>query len=302
MKKISYVLVSRNDNYCGDSVGRLTTTLNHTGDILFKKGKLDQSEVVLIDWNSPNAPLSEVLSLNENIKQILKIVTIPPQIANKYQKDSPFSEVHAMNCGFRRMSGEYFARIDQDTLIGERFIDFFYDEFEVKDYGFDWPKVLFSGRRNLSPEQSKNPSDFIEGENSFSVEICHPHNYYSRIIPNKKAFSFPFYGGAVGILIVHKDIFLKEKGFNEEMIYMNNMDTELFNRLAQKYPIYNLGLKVEADFYHIFHERRDGAEGDATQPFVSELGNRKTNDLDYRRKLIDNCNVENYWGLKEEII
>ena len=103
MKKISYVLVSRNDNYCGDSVGRLTTTLNHTGDILFKKGKLDQSEVVLVDWNSPNAPLSEALSLNENIKKILKIVTVTPEVAIKYQKDSPFSEVHAMNCGFRRI-------------------------------------------------------------------------------------------------------------------------------------------------------------------------------------------------------
>ena len=297
MKKISYVLVSRNDNYCGDSVGRLRTTLNHTGNILALKGRLEESEVVLVDWNSSKEPLKEVLSLNDNIKKILKIVTVPPHIAHKHQKDSPFSEVHAMNCGFRRMSGEYFARIDQDTLIGERFIDFFYNEFNVVDRGFKWPSVLFSGRRNLSPDQSLTPQDYIYGDISYSIEICHANNYYSRVTPPGAAFAF--YGGAVGILIVHKDLFIKERGFNEDMIYMNNMDTELFNRLSLGNSIYNLGLKIESDFYHLFHERNDGAEGDATQPFVSELGNRKTNSVDFRNNRFGNPNLEN-WGLKVE--
>ena len=145
MIKLSYILVSRNDNYCGDSVGRLQTTLNHTGEILEKNKQLESSEVILVDWASPeqNGPLKKVLELNSSIKKILKIVEVSPAIAKKHQKDSPFSEVHAMNVGFRKSSGQFFGRIDQDTLIGNRFIDWFYNDFHVKDFGFEWPLVAF---------------------------------------------------------------------------------------------------------------------------------------------------------------
>ena len=123
VKKISYILVSRNDRYCGDSVGRLETTLNHTGEILKLNNLLGESEIILTDWSSPeeNGPLSSVLKLSDSTRSILKIAEVPREVAQRYQKDSPFSEVHAMNLGFRQSRGKFFARIDQDTLIGQRF-------------------------------------------------------------------------------------------------------------------------------------------------------------------------------------
>ena len=48
--RISYVLVSRNDSYCGDSVGRLQTVINHTGEILEKHNALEESEIMVVDW------------------------------------------------------------------------------------------------------------------------------------------------------------------------------------------------------------------------------------------------------------
>ena len=302
MKKISYVLVSRNDSYCGDAVGRLVNTLNHTGTILSDHNASDQSEVILVDWSSPNEPLKDVIGnrVNDAIKSILKIITVEPSIAAKYQKDSPFSEVHAMNCGFRRIKGRYFARIDQDTLIGHRFVEWFYNEFEVSDYGFNWPKVLFSSRRNLDSIQTATHAfvDIIKDPlYSRQIEICHDHNHYARLLPHK--VFFPFYGGAVGIMIVEKELYLKHKGFNEEMIYMNNMDTEFLNRLAVDNLLYNLGLKVDADFYHQYHDRSDGASNDTTQPHALHEGSRETNSLDYRNKLMDNPNPST-WGLVKE--
>ncbi len=297
-KKLSYILVSRNDEYCGDSVGRLTTTLNHLGETLARHGKTEQSEVVLVDWASPHKPLKDVLVLESSVKAIIKIVTVPKQIAAAYQRDSPFSEVHAMNTGFRHMSGRYFGRIDQDTLVGNRFIQWFYDEFEVVDYGFEWPKAAFSGRRNLDAAQSKRYRDYVFcNDTSKTVAICHPNFHFSRVTPSGKMM--PFYGGAVGILLVEGGVYEAEKGFNERLVYMNSMDVEFMNRLAIRYPLYNLSLKLDADFYHLYHERADGASGDFTQPYVERDGARKTNSQSIRESVVPNDNDE-YWGLIRE--
>lgn len=300
MKKISYVLVSRNDSYCGDSVGRLTNTLNHTGQILFDNDVLEHSEVVLVDWASPNPEktLKDVLKLNSYIKKILKIVTVPKDIANKYQKDSPFSEVHSMNVGFRNMEGEYFARIDNDTLIGNRWIKWFYHDREKLNYDV---KIAFSGRRNLSEDQSKESNYKLIINNdliSRNVEICHNHNHYSRLMPPGRIY--PFYGGAVGIMLVRDYLYLEYKGFNEDLIYMNNMDTEFINRMVMDdNEVFNLSLCTDADFYHQHHARSDGAAGDITQPHAKENGKRKTNADETRYKSIENNNSSE-WGLLNE--
>ena len=302
MKRISYVVVSRNDHYNGDSVGRCINTVNHACEIIKKNNVQDESELVLVDWCSKNEPLKDVINsrLVPETKGLLKIVTVPPDIANKHQGDSPFSEVHAMNVGFRKMEGKHFARIDQDTLVGQRFIDWFHHEFEVKDYGWEWPRASFCSRRNLNEEQSHHSvfRDFIYDQKlSKKVEICHEHNHYSRLIPNGEVF--PFYGGAVGVMMVERECYLKHKGFNEQLVYMNSMDTEFLNRIAQKEDIYNLCLAIDADFYHQYHERSEGASNDTTQPHAQQEGARKTNPLDVRNKMIENPNPDN-WGLLDE--
>ena len=82
---------------------------------------------------------------------------------------------------------------------------------------------------------------------------------------------------------------------------MNNMDTEFMNRLKTHSSVYNLGLRVEADFYHLYHERRDGAADDISQPHALQYGVRKTNDLSIRKDKIKNDNPKD-WGLKREKI
>ena len=205
-----------------------------------------------------------------------------------------------MNVGFRNMEGKHFARIDQDTLIGQRFMDWFYHEYEVKDYGWSWPRAAFCSRRNLSEDQSHHSvfRDYIYDQQlSRKVDICHEHNHYSRLMPNGEVF--PFYGGAVGVMMVDRECYLEHKGFNEKLVYMNSMDTEFLNRIAAKEDIYNLCLSIDADFYHQNHDRSEGASNDTTQPHAQQEGERKTNDLDIRNKMIDNPNPDN-WGLLDE--
>ena len=98
-------------------------------------------------------------------------------------------------------------------------------------------------------------------------------------------------------------LFEKKKicGILQELVYMNSMDTEFLNRIAQKEDIYNLCLAVDADFYHQFHGRDDGASNDTTQPHAQQEGMRKTNPVSVRNEMIINPNPDN-WGLLDEPI
>jgi hypothetical protein len=289
MKKASFILVARNDNYCGNSLERLTNTLNFLGKVLHETGNLENAECILTDWCSPNEGLKDCLNLNSHIKSILKIVIVPKDIGFKYQGESPFSEVHAMNCCFRRMSGKYFLRIDQDTLVGYRFVNWFFNEFGEKSLGFTWPKAGFSGRRNLSKKQTpKYKKIILNKKTSRQAKVFHPHNYYNLIDANGTIFTF--FGAAVGVMLIERDIYEEEKGFNEDMVYMNQMDVEFFNRLIIKTPIYNISQKTNCDFYHQFHEI-PGSDNPSLK--------RPKNSILFRNKPFKNSNDDN-WGLKNE--
>lgn len=286
MIKGSFILVSRNDYYCGNSLQRLTNTLNFLGEVLSETGNLDNAECILVDWASPDKTLKEKLVLNDEIKKILKIITVDKKIALKYQKDSAFSEVHAMNCGFRHMSGKYFMRIDQDTLVGYRFINWFFDEYEIKNHGFDWPKICFSGRRDFTLSESYDYKENIKDQQrSKNIEIRHPA--YSRTTTNSQNKIQPFYGAAVGIIVIESNLYENAKGFNEELVYMNQMDVEFLNRLIENgNKIYNLSQKLDLDFYHQWHSRQGNLV-------------KKQNARAYRNNIMENTNLNN-WGLKEE--
>ena len=104
----------------------------------------------------------------------------------------------------------------------------------------------------------------------------------------------------MGVLLCEKALYEQHKGFNEDFIYMNNMDIEFLNRLCMDNPIYNLSLKVDADFYHLHHERFDAAAGTNMQPHhKEEVGTRKTNPGLIRSKILENTNSAN-WGLQDE--
>ena len=99
-------------------------------------------------------------------------------------------------------------------------------------------------------------------------------------------------------MIVEKNLYIEEKGFNEELIYMNQMDTEFLNRIANKQTIYNLSQKIENDFYHQHHDRFEAAASDS-QIHATGVGKRITNPLLYRNNIFENKNSKS-WGLKDE--
>ena len=119
----------------GNSRWRLETALNYVADQVEALGRAEDVEVLVADWGS-EIPLREVLRLTPAAAGIVSFILIPPEIARPLQKDSPFPEVLALNAAARRARGTYIGQIDQDTLVGKRFLEVFFE--------------LYDGKRELS--------------------------------------------------------------------------------------------------------------------------------------------------------
>ena len=245
---LSFILCSRNDNYCGDSVGRLTTTLNYLGEVVEDHGLGDSVEVVLADWGSKVA-LKGVLKLNRSVRKILKFLTVPPAITAQVQGDSLFSEVHALNAAARRASGLLIGRIDQDTLVGDKFFDFLKENLgEIRREPNK--KFYWCGRRNIQLEDfekcSKAPLKYVR-ENAEKVGFWKghapsPHNKHVGV-------------GAIGIFMIPSAVYSDVGGYDEKNIYFNHMEHEFVARLLKVCEGQNLFGLIDGGFYHLPHGR-----------------------------------------------
>jgi hypothetical protein len=243
---LSLILCSRNDEYMGNSRWRLETTLNYVANRVEALGRAKDVEVLVADWGS-EIPLREVLRLNPAAAQLVSFILIPPEIARPLQKDSPFPEVLALNAAARRAKGVYIGRIDQDTLVGRRFLQVFFELYEGKRK-IEVPlerALLFSNVRMVPYRFAVRCSSiwvveqFVERlGSSLKLEITR---------------GWPFYYNSVGIWLLPHALWSECGGYDEELIYMNSMEIEMIKRLMQRYRLVNLGNIIEDDFYHLEH-------------------------------------------------
>ena len=264
----------------GNSRWRIQTTLNYVADQVESLGRQNDIEILVADWGS-ELPLQEVLQLTPAAAKITSFLLIPPDVARPLQKDSPFAEVLALNAAARRARGAYVGRIDQDTLVGRRFLEVFFglhDGRQKLEVPLD-RALLFSNVRMVpyrfgvrSPSLSAVKWLVAKFGERMKVEITSAH---------------PFYWYSVGIWLVAKDIWHACGGFDEEMLYMNGMEINMILRLLPKYPMVNLGEMTGYDFYHLEHYH----------PFVPRMSSvhRKVNShwrLDFNPNGAD-------WGLAQ---
>ena len=280
---LTLILCSRNDQYMGNSLWRLETTLNYLGQIIDELGREGQVEALVADWASER-PLEEVLHLSPDAARITKFLAIPRDVACEVQGDSEFPEVLALNAAARRARGEYIGRIDQDTLVGSRFVDVFFDLYEGRRE-LRVPlhdALLFSSRRG--------------GPYRFAVR-CPPFNDVRRLIAlcgNLMRVQVPpgrlFWTSVVGIWLAHKRLWAECGGYDERMIYLNDMEQNMVARLMQRHEVVDLGELTHYAFFHLEHRHPwDGRKA---------ARNRKVNDKSFKTPALFLANGEN-WGLRQ---
>jgi len=242
---LSLVLCSRNDAYMGNSRWRLEATLNYTGAQIAALGAEALVEIVVADWGS-EPPLAQALALDPAAARVTTFVTIPPEAARPLQGDSPFPEVIAINAAARRARGDFIGRIDQDTLVGRHFLETFLGWAAEGSAPVRAPldgALWFSCRRSI-------PYRFAVRCPGF-VDVARLVDWFGRwleveIVPT-------FYYSSVGIWLMHRDVWDEAGGYDERMIYMNDMEIDMAARLMTRYPMIDLGKLVKYDFYHLDH-------------------------------------------------
>ena len=230
----------------GNARWRLETVLNRTSATLARLGLVSDVEIIVADWGSVE-PLSDVLRLSPIARQCVKFLHVPPDIAVERQRDSVFPEVLALNAAFRRSSGAYVGRIDNDTIVGAAFFRRFFKLIQHPPAAID-PKrsFLFVQRRCVPFEfASRSPSPraiswLLDG---FSALL--PVERINR--PNH------FFQSPVGIMLLHRDVWSECGGYNESLLYWGWMECDLAFRLMKKYPAVDLGEHIGRSLFHLEH-------------------------------------------------
>lgn len=243
---LSLILCSRNDDYMGNSKWRLQTSLNHVAKVITDLGREADVEIVVADWGS-EIPLSEVLELTHEAVALTSFVWIPPAVASQHQGDSAFPEVLALNAAARRVRGEYIGRIDQDTLVGKRFLSFFFDLYENRK---ELPtnlesSLLFANRRDIPYRFSVRCLPLTEVQKLIGL--------FGASMKVRTLSDRPFWTCWVGIWLLHRNLWNECGGYDESLIHYNWMETDMIVRLSQKYQVVDLGELVNYDFYHLEH-------------------------------------------------
>ena len=246
MTILSLVVCSRNDQYSGDSVYRLQTSLNFLAFQVVSLGLEGKVEVIVTDWGS-ETPLREVLGLTQDAASMTRFLEIPPELALRTQQDSPFTEVVANNSAIRRANGTYIGRIDQDTLVGRRFLRQFFDRVEGGgdrsiqiDLGF-----IFIGRRHV-------PLGFVRELPSLDTVVSYI-GAFKTLLPPDGVFQRPWFDAPVGIIVMHRDLWHECRGYDEQLIYWGFMDTDLGLRIGRQYAVINAAAGFSRDFFHLSH-------------------------------------------------
>lgn len=261
---LSLILCSRNDAYMGDSRFRLETTLNYTAAAAAAVGAEHDVELLVADWGSV-VPLAEAVRLGPAAARLTRFVTIPPDLARARQGSSPFPEVLALNAAARRARGEFIGRIDQDTLTGSRFIGTF----------VGWAR----GTTALPPAFTKP----LAGTLLFSNRRSIPYRLAAQLPPLGPLTHFlrergqalaietarVFYTSDVGVWLAHRDLWHACGGYDERMIFMNEMDPDMVRRLMAHHPLVDLGPLVGWDFYHLDHYHPRGSRSSSTHREVN---------------------------------
>jgi hypothetical protein len=282
---LSLILCSRSDQYQGDSRWRLQTALNYLGQSAHQLGREEDVEVIVADWGS-ETPLRDILQLTPEATKIVSFMLIPPEIARVEQKDSPFPEVLALNAAARRSKGKYVGRIDQDTLVGQHFLQTFFWLHEKQRLLVPMESALFLSNRRRIPVRFAARCPSFWAVDRFIRWFRQSLPLMDPLPPHL------FYQIYVGIWLMPRKVWHECGGYDERFIYMDWQEVDMILRLTPKYTLINLGELTDHDLYHLDHGPPRAA--------WSTNRNRKTNPV----RDLDNRPEEFYpndknWGLNQ---
>merc|ERR1740139_408582 len=323
----SWLLAARNDHYQGNPQERLATSLAVLAQGTGEHKLIDESEVVVADWNSVvpfyradcSAPFRTLLRgpLFEN-RLSIRFVVIPPAIAMEHCRET-LCEVHALNVAARHARGDMLLRIDQDTLVGRPVFRWLQSIKVGQDTPVGHPvlRLVRSLMHKASSAESthhrqwwwcgRRDADAKDYDAMVADPIAFLDRHGHRI--NKWGWPKPEYTGnysrdgrgGVGIFGVPRAVWLATGGLDENMIAWGHMEVEFQRRLRRHAAVLNPDdvlptTGVDQPVYHLYHPRNiggpSGQRKENAQP--SPLSIEQLIKEDERRSKLP-------WGLRDAV-
>jgi len=233
---------ARNDTYMGDFKFRFSTCLNLLARNLEKIGRLADVEVLVVDWNS-DVPLHTVLPLSREARQLVHFIVVPPEVARPAQKDSPFPIPIVQNVAIRRARGQFIAQTDSDILFTGSSLRTLFDVIDgrVAEVPIH-ASLMVASRRHMPFQQILRKPSLDE------IDAYLARN--ASVFPKEEFF--PGFATPSALAMVHRDHWRNCRGYDEQLIYWGWMEIDLYLRLTQRMPWYDLaGFGV--NLIHIEH-------------------------------------------------
>ncbi|SBS25391.1 hypothetical protein MAQ5080_00252 [Marinomonas aquimarina] len=226
-KLISICLFGRNDNYMPDFLYRMETTINFVAQSVKRLGRLDDIEVIVLDWGS-TTPLSQALSLSQEATSICRFILVRAEEHGKIPVCS------ALNIAIQRSRGDYIAMCGADALIPTTSFQAIFNVIAGNSSIKSPEKKYFNCGRHVLPHEVVESQPDIDAWQRFL-------RLNSWKLPKQSAYGGFLYGNA-GFLLMHRDVLFEAKGLSESLNYgwgWNDIDLTL--RLLHKYQWYDLG-------------------------------------------------------------
>lgn len=255
--KISVVLCGRNDNYGGFLNERATYSINSIIEQV--------DEVIYVDWNGEDKPLTDVINIKDRSK--LKLIVVSPKDCKElmgqenYTKGQKMCEVLARNIGLRRATGDIIISSNIDIIFPKRYLI----EHLITTSNENEMITLTKHDVNLQELDKQFHGNLdvellpvIYGLNSIKERIMSPYLKINKEMieqyPEQAHHNLASIICACGdFQMAHRSMWHKIKGFEESGIKRSYTDTQL------QYKVIMSGGTVRATtfppVYHIDHER-----------------------------------------------
>lgn len=269
-KILSMVVIGRNDDYMEDYLYRLSNTLCFLASNLRELGRLDEMEVIVVDWGS-DLPLRKALNLTEDAIAITRFASLSPQLVRECSPGVDFHSTRAVNVGLRRASGTYAMLADTDSLMPKYSLDTLLG---LLERGGSDPipleKAYLHIRRYQIPWHLSVRQPSVQQWTRYCSTLA------ASLQAEETAVSASCLGGFAAAQLLHRDLWEELGGYDESLeATWGWCDNDLMIRLSKKYPSIDLSLYGVYSM-HIEHLPKSGgrAAGKPKQPNPMKINYR----------------------------
>jgi hypothetical protein len=216
----------------------LSTCLNYLARNLQRLGRLDDVEVIIVDWDS-EVPLHQVMPLTQAAAKITRFIIVPPEVAHSFAFDSTFPSPFVTNIGLRRARGEFIVNIEADTCFVPSSVAALFDILEGRILLGSLVQeayCVFSRRQVPVSRSLRKPT----------VEELDQYLSRARVLLPMDPM-FPGMSGGGGGVLMHRSLWHAAQGLDETCIYRGWNDCDLHLRMTQNRPwvdLANFGVEV----------------------------------------------------------